>query len=322
MYNTNMIKKEIEIAPMLDWTDSFFRQFMRQITHHALLYTEMIAENALVYGNQEKLLAYEKTEQPLVLQIGGSDEILMAKATKIAQEKGFFAININAGCPSERVQSGAFGACLMAEPEKVATCIKAMQQACDIPITVKTRIALDNPKDQTDGFEACQRFIEKITEAGCKKVIIHARKARLKGLTPKENRQKLPLNYDVVYRIKETFPDVFISINGNISSLEDIQNHLRYVDGVMIGRWAYGNPYALKEIDSVFYNDNHPILTRKQIIENLLPIIEKSDKPLHLTRHLMGLYFATPCSRMWKQAIMENSIQAIEKFLKQVNEDF
>lgn len=316
-----MTKELIEIAPMLDWTDSFFRQFIRQITHHATLYTEMIAQNAIVYGNQERLLAYHPSEQPLVLQIGGSDENLMSQAAVIAQKKGFKAININAGCPSERVQSGAFGACLMAEPEKVASCIHAMKQVCDIPITVKTRISLDFPEDKTDGFDACCRFVEKIANAGCKKIIIHARKARLKGLTPKENRQKLPLNYEVVYRVKEKFPELFISVNGNILSVDDIYTHLKYVDGVMIGRWAYANSYALKNIDALFYNDKHPILSRKEIVQNLLPIIEASEKPLHQTRHLMGLYFATPVSKQWKQVIMENKTDAIKSFLKQVPEE-
>ena len=314
------MKKEIEIAPMLDWTDSFFRQMMRQITHHSILYTEMISQKALAFGDSDNLLAYNPIENPLVLQIGGSDEKLMAQACIMAQRKGFSAININAGCPSERVQNDEFGACLMAEPQKVAACIRAMRDCADIPVTVKTRIALDYPEDKTDGFDNCCRFVECIANAGCKKVIIHARKARLKNLTPKENRQKLPLNYDVVYRIKETFPEMFVSVNGNILSYEAIYEHLKYVDGVMIGRWAYANPYALAQIDTQFYHDAHPVLSRAQIVQALLPIIEKADKPLHLTRHLLGLYYATPLSKKWKHAIMANDIHEIVEFLKTAKE--
>ena len=314
------MKKEIEIAPMLDWTDSFFRQFIRQITHHAPLYTEMIAEKALAFGDSQKFLLYEKIEQPLIIQIGGSNPSLMAKAALLAKEKGFSAFNINAGCPSERVQNGDFGACLMAEPEKIATCIHAIKQNVDIPVTVKTRIALDTPQDKTDGFDACCHFIECIANAGCQKFIIHARKARLTGFTPKENRQKLPLHYDVVYRIKEKFPELYILGNGNITSIQDIQTHLQYLDGVMIGRWAYANPYALKDIDALFYKDKHPVLTRTQIVENLLPLIQQEAKPLNKTRHLMGLYFGTPVSKKWKQTIMENKIEAILSFLKEHQE--
>jgi len=311
-----IMRKEIEIAPMLDWTDTLFRQFMRQITVHAPLYTEMIAEQALVYGNREKLLQYDTIEQPLVLQVGGSDEMLMAKAAKIANQNHFQAININAGCPSQRVQSGSFGACLMATPEKVAACIHAMMSESDIPITVKTRIALDTPDDITDGFDACCRFVEATANAGCHKLIIHARKARLKNLTPKENRQKLPLNYDVVYRIKQAFPELEILINGNILSVQDIQTHLLHTDGVMIGRWAYANPYALSQIDNLFYADNHPILSRTQIIQNMLPLILQQRKPLIVTRHMMGLYFGTEYAKKWKQAVMENTTTALELFLK------
>ena len=235
--------KEIQIAPMLDWTDSFFRQFFRLINRRATLYTEMTAEKAIVFGNADKWLAYQDTEQPLILQVGGSTPDLMAKVAQIAEEKSFKGININAGCPSERVFAGAFGACLMAQPQKVADCIRAMKNETSLPISVKTRIALDLPEDKTDGFDACCRFIETTANAGCRDFIIHARKARLKGLTPKENRQKLPLNYPLVYRIKQTFPELNIIINGQILSVDEINNHLQYMDGVMIGRWAYASPY-------------------------------------------------------------------------------
>jgi tRNA-dihydrouridine synthase A len=244
----------------------------------------------------------------------------MARCAKIAQEKNFDGININAGCPSERVFSGSFGACLMDEPEKVALCVNAMKEETNLPISIKTRIALDKKEDTSDGFDACCRFIETTSKAGCTNFIIHARKARLKGLTPKENRQKLPLNYPLVYKIKNTFPELNIIINGQILSLSEIDEHLKYTDGVMIGRWAYADPYSLKDIDTLYYNDNHQVLSRRQIIETLLPIIETYDKPLHATRHMMGLYAKTHLSKIWKQTLLSNNIANIETFIKN-NED-
>ncbi|MBP5535069.1 MAG: tRNA dihydrouridine(20/20a) synthase DusA [Alphaproteobacteria bacterium] len=310
------MQKQIELAPMLDWTDTFFRQFFRLISHHMPLYTEMVAEQALAHGSIEKLLSFNPIEQPLVLQVGGSTPDLMANAAHLAEQKGFKAININAGCPSERVQAGSFGACLMSEPQKVVECVKAMKAQTQIPVTIKTRIALDTPNDSTDGFEACCHFIETTANAGCNRFIIHARKARLKGMTPKENRKKLPINYELVYRIKEKFPELEILINGQILSILEIQEHLKYTDGVMIGRWAYANPYDFIEFDKLFYNDNHPILSRKQIIQHLFPLIEKHEKPLHVTRHLMGLYAKTPFSKKWKQILLENDLTKFEDFMK------
>lgn len=313
------MRKQIEIAPMLDWTDSFFRQFFRLISHHMPLYTEMIAEQALAHGDTEKLLYFNPIEQPLILQVGGSTPDLMANAARLAEQKGFKAININAGCPSERVQAGAFGACLMACPARVADCIKAMKAETSLPITIKTRIALDTKNDSTDGFDACCHFVETTANAGCKRFIIHARKARLIGLTPKENRAKLPINYDLVYRIKEKFPELEILINGQILNIPEINQHLKYTDGVMIGRWAYANPYDFAEFDKLFYSDEHPVLSRKQIIQQLFPLIETYEKPLHATRHLMGLYAKTPFSKKWKQTLLENDLSRIEEFLKQVS---
>lgn len=309
------MQKQIEIAPMLDWTDSFFRQFFRLISRHAPLYTEMIAEQALAYGNKDRLLSFAKVENPLILQVGGSTPHLMADAAKMAQNKGFCAININAGCPSERVQAGAFGACLMADPQRVADCVRAMQNESDLPISIKTRIALDTPDDLSDGFDACCRFIDTTAKSGCKRFIIHARKARLKGLTPKENRQKLPLNYPLVYRIKERYPELCILINGQILSIDEIKQHLNFTDGVMIGRWAYAAPYDLATIDRDFYADDHPILTREQIVQNLLPLIRTYEKPLHVTRHMMGLYAKTPHAKAWKQTLMQNDLKLLEDFL-------
>jgi len=312
-----MMKKEVSIAPMLDWTDSFFRRFVRLITQKATLYTEMIAEQAILKGDREKLLAFFPSEQPLVLQIGGSTPEIMAKDAKIAEDYGYKELNINAGCPSERVQAGAFGACLMAQPERIAQCLEQMQKASRIPMSIKTRIALETPENKDkDGYDELKNFVKITSEAGCRKFIIHARKARLKGFSPKENRQKLPLNYDVVYRLKDDFPHLNIQINGNIGSVEEIKHHLQFVDGVMIGRKAYADPYFLGQIDSLFYASKKPTPTRKQIVQSFLPLLESQEKPLSATRHLMGLYYKTPQSKLWKQTLMKNDLAAIIDFLK------
>ena len=311
------MKEEVSIAPMLDWTDSFFRQFIRLITQKATLYTEMIAEQAILRGNQDKLLAFPSVENPLVLQVGGSTPKAMATIAKIAEIYGYKGLNINAGCPSERVQAGAFGACLMAKPEKVARCLEQMQKASHIPLSIKTRIALETPKNKdTDGYDDLKKFVKITSEAGCRKFIIHARKARLTGLSPKENRQILPLNYEAVYRLKDDFPRLNIQINGNIGSVEEIKHHLKFVDGVMIGRKAYADPYFLSQIDSIFYGQKHRIPTREQIIRSVLPLLENREKPLSVTRHLMGLYYKTPLSKQWKQTLMKNDLSAIIEFLK------
>lgn len=311
-----MMQKEISIAPMLDWTDRHFRFFLRQICRHALLYTEMINEHAIVLGDRNRLLAFDALEQPLALQIGGSDPNLMAECAAIAQDTGFTQVNINAGCPSTRVQAGTFGACLMATPDTVARCIEAMQKRTTLPITVKTRIALEGPGD---GYSELYRFVQTLQSAGCRKFIIHARKARLTGLTPKENREKMPLNYPLVYRLKQDFPHLTIIINGNITSIEAIQTHLSQTDGVMIGRRAYADPYFLAPADRLFYQDAHPILSREEIIEHMIPYFENQMKQgikLHtMTRHLMGLYYQQPRSKEFKQTLMQNDLNALKAFL-------
>ena len=308
-----MMQKEISIAPMLDWTDRHFRFFLRQICRHALLYTEMINEHAIVLGDKNRLLAFDALEQPLALQIGGSTPDLMAKCAAIAQDAGFAEININAGCPSTRVQAGTFGACLMATPDLVARCIDAMQKRTTVPITVKTRIALEG---SGDGYTELCRFVQTV---GCRKFIIHARKARLKGLTPKENREKMPLNYPLVYRLKQDFPHLTIIINGNITSLDTIEAHLTQTDGVMIGRRAYADPYFLATVDNRYYHDTHPILSREEIIEHMIPYFENQMAQgikLHtMTRHLMGLYYQQPRSKEFKQTLMQNDLEALKAFL-------
>ena len=314
------MKKEISIAPMLDLTDSFFRQYVRMITQKATLYTEMIAEQAILKGNRDKLLSFHPSEQPLVLQIGGSTPQIMAEDIQIAEDYGYREVNINAGCPSERVQAGAFGACLMAHPKQIADCLKQMEKVSKLPISIKTRIALETPENkEEDGYKELKHFVKITSEAGCQKFIIHARKARLKGLSPKENRQKLPLNYDVVYRLKEEFPELNIQINGNITSIEEIKHHLQFVDGVMIGRKAYTDSYFLREVDSLFYGSRQPVLSREQIIKNIIPLLAQQRNPLSASRHLMGLYYKTPVAKLWKQTLMKNDLTAISNFLNQIS---
>ncbi|MBR6412448.1 MAG: tRNA dihydrouridine(20/20a) synthase DusA [Alphaproteobacteria bacterium] len=304
----------ISIAPMLDWTDTHFRQFLRLICRRPTFYTEMIACPALILGDRKKLLAYNPAEHPLVLQVGGSDPHLMAECAQIAYDTGYKGININAGCPSDRVQSGRFGAILMKTPEIIADCVAEMTAKTPLPVSVKTRIALADTAG--DGFAELFHLADLITRAGCRHIIVHARKAKL-NLSPKDNRQKLPLNYEVVYRLKRSFPDIFITINGNILSLDEVAHHLRHTDGVMIGRWAYGNPYALAQVDQMFYNDNHPILTRHQVLESFLPYLEThSDKLSIILPHLMGLFHGEPNARRYKATLATRNISTIKDFLK------
>ncbi|MDY6407292.1 MAG: tRNA dihydrouridine(20/20a) synthase DusA [Pseudomonadota bacterium] len=306
---------KISVAPMLDWTDTHFRQFLRLICHCATFYTEMIACPALILGDRKKLLSYNQAEHPLILQVGGSNPHLMAECAQMAYDYGYRGININAGCPSDRVQSGRFGAILMKTPEIIAECVSEMSAKTPLPVSVKTRIALTDTVG--DGFSELFHLTDLVTRAGCRHMIIHARKAKL-NLSPKDNRQKLPLNYDVVYRLKRSFPDIFITINGNILSLSAIQEHLCHTDGVMIGRWAYGNPYALTEIDSLFYNDSHPVLSRYEVLESFFPYLEShTDKLSIILPHLMGLFHGEPNAKRYKQALATRDLSVIKDFLKQ-----
>ena len=292
---------KISIAPMLDWTDRHFRSFLRLICRRPVFYTEMIACPALILGDKDKLLSYNPGENPLVLQIGGSDPKMMGLCAKMAEDYGYNGININAGCPSSRVQSGRFGAVLMKTPEIVADCVAEMKAKTNLPVSVKTRIALSDTIG--DGFPELFRFADMMVRAGCNHLIIHARKAKL-NLSPKDNRQKLPLDYEVVYRLKKSFPDVFITVNGNILSLDAAKVHLSHVNGVMIGRWAYGNPYALATVDRRFYGDNHPILSRKEVFMSFLPYLEKNRDHLPvICPHLMGLFHGEPNAKAYRQAL-------------------
>ncbi len=310
----NLLDHKISIAPMLDWTDRHFRFFLRQITKHAVFYSEMIAAPAILLGDKEKLLGYDETEHPLVLQIGGSHPSMMKECARIGADYGYKELNINAGCPSSRVQAGRFGAILMNTPELVAECVSEMKSAVNIPISVKTRISLSDVPG--DGFNALFNFANLVKQAGCDHLIVHARKAKL-NWSPKDNRaDKMGLNYEVVYRLKKSFPDMLISINGNILSLESAQEHLVQVDGAMIGRLAYGNPYALAKVDSLFYQDNALIPSRKEILEKMIPYLEKNkDKLSIICPHLMGLFHSTPNAKIYKQILAARDLEALKNFL-------
>jgi len=306
MNNIDVRKYKLSIAPMLDWTDKHYRYFMRQITKETLLYTEMITANAIIHGDRNKLLNFSEIEKPLVLQLAGDNPQNLAESCKIAESYGYTEINLNIGCPSPRVQNGNFGACLMATPNIVAKCFEEMQNAVNIPITVKNRIGIDG----RETYEELVEFISTVSNAGCKKFIVHARIAILKGLDPKENRSVPPLKYDSVYRLKSEFPHLIIDINGGIKTLEDASEHLKYVDGVMIGRQAYEKPYMFALADSLILGESKNIPSRREIIENMIPYIEKCEKNGIMARyvimHMLGLFTNQKGSKAWKRFLSEN----------------
>lgn len=304
----------ISIAPMLDWTDKHFRYFMRLITRRAMLYTEMVACPALILGDRQKLLDYNTQEHPITLQVGGSDAKFMGDCASFAKDYGYDAVNVNAGCPSSRVQAGKFGAILMKTPELVADIVANMKARTKIPVTVKTRISLVGADG--DGFDDLFKFANLVKQAGCNGLIVHARQAKL-NISPKDNRAKLPLNYETVYKLKKSFPDMFISINGNVMSYQDINTHLSHINGVMIGRWAYGQPYALAQIDSQFFGDTHTVLSRPQILESMIPYLEEYDGNIrNITHHMMGLYHGMPNAKAYKQMLMSGDLIQFKEFVK------
>ena len=308
---SNADTHRLSVAPMMDWTDRHCRSFLRLISRHALLYTEMVTTGAVLHGDRDRILGFSEPEHPVALQLGGSDPEAMAKAAAIGAERGYDEININVGCPSDRVQSGRFGACLMAEPTTVAACVAAMRAACDVPVTVKSRIGIDD----RDSYELLAEFIATIAAAGCDTFTVHARKAWLSGLSPKENREIPPLRYDVVHRLKRDFPDLTIAINGGITSLDAAEAQLALVDGVMIGREAYQNPWMLAEADRRIFGDGDaPVRSRQEIVEAFLPYVEamrSQGVPLGaMTRHLLGLYQAVPGARAFRRHIAENAHRA------------
>ena len=297
----------LSIAPMMERTDRHFRYFMRQITRYTLLYTEMITTAAIHYGDRSKLLDFSPEEKPLSLQLGGDNPQELAECTIIAEDLGYDEVNLNVGCPSNRVQSGNFGACLMAQPKLVADCVKAMQKRVHIPVTVKHRIGID----ECDRYEDLANFVRIVSEAGCQRFIVHARKAWLRGLSPKENRTLPPLRYEDVYRLKEQFPQLFIEINGGIITLEKIKQHLQFVDGVMIGRAAYDNPYLFATVDRDIYGKTITPLTRHEVIARMFPYIDywsNNGLKLHsISRHLLAIFGGVPGTRAWKRHISENA---------------
>jgi tRNA-dihydrouridine synthase A len=291
----------------MDWTDRHCRVFHRQISGHAQLYTEMVTANAVVFGDREKLLGFDAAEQPVILQLGGSEPTRLAEAAKIGADFGYAEINLNVGCPSDRVQEGRFGACLMAEPQLVADCVAAMNAAVEIPVTVKCRIGIDD-QDEEQGL---QDFVEIVSKAGCETFVVHARKAWLKGLSPKENREIPPLNYDRVHRLKASFPNLNIILNGGLETLEQGEPHLENLDGMMLGRAAYHMPWVMAEVDSKIYGATNPCATRRDAVIAMLPYIEQQLSRglfLHrITRHMLGLYHSQPGGRMWRQIISTES---------------
>ncbi len=295
------------VAPMMDWTDRHDRMFLRLISKNALLYTEMVTSAALQHGDAAYLLKYHAAEHPVALQLGGSDPEQLAFAARLGEQAGYDEINLNVGCPSDRVQSGTFGACLMANPALVADCVAAMREAVDVPVTVKCRIGIDDQDDEP----FLLRFVETVAAAGCKTFIIHARKAVLKGLSPKENREIPPLNYERVFSIKKQFPELCVVINGGIQSLELAQQLLGSVDGVMLGREAYQNPFVLHEVDQRFYSADPKHLTRKDYLTAYLPYLQEeleSGTPLnHMTRHLLGLFKGVPGGKQFRRHLSENA---------------
>lgn len=310
---------------MMDRTDRHCRYFLRQISHRTLLYTEMVTSMAILHGDKDKLLGFDRAEHPLALQIGGDNPQDLAKCAQIAEDFGYDEVNLNVGCPSSRVQNGNFGACLMLQPERVAECLAAMISATKIPVTVKHRIGVD----EVDLYEDLVKFVSIVSQTGCQRFSVHARKAWLQGLSPKENREIPPLRYEDVYRLKQDFPHLSIEINGGFTSLEQVQTQLQFVDAVMIGRAAYDNPYLFAEADRQIYGDDTPAPSRQEIVMAMLPYIDawvgKGWKLNSITRHILQLFHGQPGSRIWKRIITERSVlpnagvEVLEQALAQIS---
>lgn len=325
--------RKFSVAPMLDWTDRHCRYFLRLMSKHTLLYTEMVTTGAIIYGKGD-YLGYNQEEHPVALQLGGSDPSDMTRCAVLAQERGYDEVNINVGCPSDRVKNGSFGACLMAQPDVVAQCVAAMQADVDIPVTVKCRIGIDD-MDEDEDFA---RFIDVVANAGCNTFIVHARKAWLKGLSPKENREIPPLNYPRVHRLKAARPDLSISINGGIKTLDESLEQLELLDGVMVGREVYSNPYIMANVDAlVFGDDNSDVMHRRDIVVKMQEYIVRQDspyfKPWHAARHMLGLYQGQAGGRIWRRYLSQNgtgkspdpdllmnALDAVEKAQKEVDD--
>ena len=317
------LDRRLSVAPMMDCTDRHFRYLMRLVTRHALLYTEMVTSAAILHGPRERLLEFDGDEHPIALQLGGSEPEDLARCARLAAGRGFDEINLNVGCPSGRVRDGRFGACLMAEPGRVARCVEAMIAACGLPVTVKTRIGID----RRDRYEDLAGFVTAVAAAGCRTVIVHARKAWLSGLSPKENREVPPLRYDVVYRLKTDFPALEIVVNGGIASVGEVLAHNARVDGSMMGREAYRNPFTLADADRRVFGSAEPAPHRVEVAERMLAYarreIGRGTRLGRVTRHMLGLFHATNGARRWRrhlstEAPRRNDAAVIGEALRQM----
>ncbi|MBO0741581.1 MAG: tRNA dihydrouridine(20/20a) synthase DusA [Hyphomicrobiaceae bacterium] len=295
------------VAPMMDWTDRHCRFFHRLLSRRAWLYTEMVTAEAVLHGHRERLLGFGTEEHPVALQLGGSDPARLAQAAVIGEDYGYDEINFNVGCPSDRVQEGRFGACLMAEPDRVADAVAAMQVRVDVPVTVKCRIGIDEQDSEVD----LERFLASVADAGCRTFIVHARKAWLKGLSPKQNREVPPLDYGRVYRLKAAHPELEIVLNGGIGSLAQAQAHLAYVDGVALGRAAYQNPYLLADVDASLFASPGAPPSRRDVLEALVAYAERhlraGGRLNNVTRHILGLYHGRPRARAFRRFLSERA---------------
>ncbi len=302
-------EKTFSVAPMMEWTDRHCRFFHRILSRRAVLYTEMITADAVIHGDRERLLGFSPQEHPVVVQLGGAEPERMAEAARICAEWGYDAININVGCPSDRVQRGWFGAVLMKEPETVAACVRAMRKAVDIPVTVKCRIGVDEMDTDAD----LDRFVDMVADAGVTTFVVHARKAWLQGLSPKENREKPPLNRARVHRLKSRRPDLEIVINGELATIEDCRNELARVDGVMVGRAAYYTPWLLAQVDAGLFGETASVTSPLQAMERFLPYVEaqlEKGVPLHaVVRHTLGIFHGMPGARLYRRHISENAVK-------------
>ena len=314
-FKNKKINRKISVAPMMDCTDRHDRYFLRLISKNVMLYSEMVATKSAIHGDRKRILGFREEEKPVALQVGGSDKNELAEVAKLAEQFGYDEININLGCPSKKVQKNSFGACLMKEPDLVAECINNMVNSCKIPVTAKTRIGVDEIED----FEYLNNFINKIKQSGCKTVILHARKALLKGLTPKQNLNIPKLNYEIVYEIKKANPELEIIINGGVSQTEEIKKHLEHCDGVMIGRAIYQNPYFLTDIEKEIFNTNE-VPSREQIAKQIISYLEEEvklgTKVNHVMRHTVGLYHGQPGSKDWKRYLSDNMMARDSDFQK------
>ena len=305
-HNQNKINRLLSVAPMMDWTDRHCRYFHRLLAPSSLLYTEMVTTGAIIHGDADRFLAYNPQEHPVALQLGGSDPKDLASCALEAQRRGYDEVNLNVGCPSDRVQRGRFGACLMLEPELVRDCMSAMMDAVDIPVTIKTRLGVDD----CDSYQYMSDFVGRVAESGCDVFVMHARKAFLAGLSPKQNRDVPPLRYDWVYRLKQEMPGLQITINGGIDSVAAVKNHLEHVDGVMLGRAAYHTPWLLAECQNQLF-DNKAVKEREDIIESMNTYIEQQVcegvAVKHISRHLLGLFQGLPGAKAWRRYLSENA---------------